>query len=239
MKTKSETQAKALLEEIDETIDLVKRGKIAVPDDQTIFNFLLKGSLKEDLPEPSKSPTPPIATEPDKLALSELLSRFFDSIPEGSLEDNTLSTMRLHERHLLRILKPKLNVRELKNQQLQSYINKRAKEKTQRIVDKSVPKKKQKRVPVSATTIRKELVTLGSAWRWAIDVELLSDRFPNRGLRWPKTEEKPPFQTWEEIERQNEEGDLTRAEADALWDCLYLRQNEIAELLKYVEQNAR
>lgn len=165
LKTKSETQAKALLEEIDETIDLVKRGKIAVPDDQTIFNFLMKGSVKEDPPKPNKSPNTPIATEPDKLALSELLCRFFDSIPDGSLEDNTLSTMRLHERHLLRILKPKLNVRELKNQQLQRYINKRAKEKTQRIIDKSVPKKKQKRVPVSATTIRKELVTLGSAWR--------------------------------------------------------------------------
>ena len=46
--------------------------------------------------------------------------------------------------------------------------------------------------------------------------------FPNRGLVYPKTDEKPPFQTWEEIERQIARGGLSAAEQKDLWDCLFL-----------------
>ena len=147
--------------------------------------------------------------------------------------------MHTHEDHLLRLMPPNLDLNTLSGKHLQAYINKRAKEPTQRIVDKSLPKRKQTRVRVSATTIRKEIVTLGSAWRWAESMGMLERKFPNRGLRWPKIDEKPPFQTWEEIERQIEQDDLLSSEAELLWDCLYLRLNEIDELLKYVKKHAR
>ena len=183
---------------------------------------------------------PPLSSEPKpSLTIEQLLDRFFDSIPGDSLEENTLATMGTHRKHMLRLLPRILTVQALTGQDLQQYINKRAKEPTQRIRDKSVAKKKQKRVPVSATTIRKEIVTLGSAWRWANSIDLIQRTFPNKGLRWPKTDEKPPFQTWSEIERQLELDDLTTSEAELLWDCLYLRHEETKELLTYVKNAAR
>ena len=191
-------------------------------------------------PAVAGSPTRPQSPEPKQsLTLEQLLTRFFDSIPEDSLEENTLGTMNIHRQHLLRLLPKSLDVNVLTGEHLQLYINKRAKEPTRRIKDKAVVKKRQKRVPVSATTIRKEIVTLGSAWRWAASVDLLDRTFPNQGLRWPKTDEKPPFQTWAEIERQLEQDELITSEAELLWDCLYLRHGEIEQLLSYVEKAAR
>ena len=51
-------------------------------------------------------------------------------------------------------------------------------------------------------TIRKEIASFRAVWNWGVRAGLLSGTFPNRGLVYPKTDEKPPFQTWEEIERQ-------------------------------------
>ncbi len=63
---------------------------------------------------------------------------------------------------------------------------------------------------------------------------LVTGAFPNRGLRYPKTTEKPAFQTWKEIERQVKHG-----ASEDLWECLFLSRREIKELLTFVECNAR
>jgi integrase len=62
--------------------------------------------------------------------------------------------------------------------------------------------------------------------------------FPNRGLKYPKTSEKPPFQTRQEIERQVSRGGLTEIEQEELWDCLYLTVLEIEEVLALVKRRA-
>ena len=247
--TKKRSHALARKEEIEEVLDLVKRGRLTVPAGVTVVDFAMAdGKIEPQAPVPETqvyAPAPiisqptvqPVAQKP--FTLQELMTEYFDSIPDGSLEQNTLDTMHTHEDHLLRLLPPNLDLNTLTGKHLQGYINKRAKEPTQRIVDKSVPKRKQVRVRVSATTIRKEIVTLGSAWRWADSMEMLSRKFPNRGLRWPKTDEKPPFQTWDEIERQIEQDELLSSEAELLWDCLYLRYTEVEQLLKYVKEHAR
>src|SRR5262249_36840955 len=66
----------------------------------------------------------------------------------------------------------------------------------------------------------------------------LSGPFPHRGLKYPKTSEKPPFQTWEEIERQIQSGGLDAAQQRELWDCLYLTPPQIEELLAFVQAHA-
>jgi integrase len=53
-------------------------------------------------------------------------------------------------------------------------------------------------------------------------------------LVFPKTEEKPPFQTWEEIERQVNRGGLSPADEKALWDSLFLTVPQIQEILEHV-----
>jgi integrase len=58
--------------------------------------------------------------------------------------------------------------------------------------------------------------------------------YPKRGLRFPKLSEKPPFQTWAEIEEQ-----IARGESEELWDCLFLSVAEITDVLAYVRATAR
>ena len=57
-------------------------------------------------------------------------------------------------------------------------------------------------------------------------------------MRLPKTHEKPPFQTWAEIERQIQQGGFSEAEEAELWDCLFLTVPEVDELLAYVRCHA-
>ena len=76
-----------------------------------------------------------------------------------------------------------------------------------------------------------------AAWNWASHMKLVQGLFPSRGLVYPKADEKPPFMTRVEIERK-----LTAAMSEAdqaeLWDCLYVTQPEIAELLQFVKEQA-
>ena len=66
----------------------------------------------------------------------------------------------------------------------------------------------------------------------------MAGRFPYEGLRYPKSDEKPPFQTREEIERQIAAGGLKPAQVKELWEALYLQSHEIAELLAHAKEHA-
>jgi integrase len=57
-------------------------------------------------------------------------------------------------------------------------------------------------------------------------------------LIYPKEEELPPHQTREEIERQVAAGGLTPEHINDLWDALYLRPPDVAELLECVYTHA-
>lgn len=146
--------------------------------------------------------------------------------------------MRTHKKHSLRIIGSEQFVDEISGETLQSYVNQRSREFTHFLAEKSDSTDEKKRTRVSGATIRKELVTLGTVWRWAESAKLVSQKFPNQGLRFPKTDEKPPFQTWDEIERQIGQSGLSEAEANSLWSCLYLRDKEIQDLLLFARENA-
>ncbi len=99
---------------------------------------------------------------------------------------------------------------------MQEYVNQRAKAK------------------ISPVTIRKEVATLRAAWNWGEPMELTLGRFPSQGLRYPKADEKPPFMTMAEIERQIAAG----GDPDTLWEALYLQASELTELLALVKVKA-
>ena len=84
---------------------------------------------------------------------------------------------------------------------------------------------------VLPVTIKKELDTFRSAWNWGFRMKWVDMPFPSKGLVYPKTDEKLPFMTWEEIERRVKAG----GDAEELWECLYLRPEQTAELLLYVK----
>ena len=97
-------------------------------------------------------------------------------------------------------------------------------------------KAKGKRGPLLPTTIKKEIVTLRTAWNWGVRMGIVAGRCPVDGLRYAKGDEKPPFQSRAEIERQLP--GLPPAKADELWDCLYLTIDEVERLLAYVKAHA-
>jgi len=143
------------------------------------------------------------------------------------MESNSLYTAKIHMGHFESILGKTFAVRGLTLDHLQGYVRERAKHKGRR------------KGKVSPATIRKELSTLSSVWSWGRVTGRVAGPFPNKGLRFPKTTEKPPFQTREEIERQIARGGLTDSEREALWDCLYLTPPDLDAVLELVKGRAR
>jgi integrase len=111
-------------------------------------------------------------------------------------------------------------------------------ENVQRYVNKRADEPGRAGRKVSPTTIKKELTTLTTVWNCANELGHVNGPLPKRGLRFPKTQEKPPFQIWTEIERKIQQGNLSDREQAELWNCLFLTLAEIDELLAFVEQNA-
>jgi integrase len=93
-----------------------------------------------------------------------------------------------------------------------------------------VEKDKPKRHP-SPATLKKEIVSLRTAWNWARRQLGVVEEFPGGKLDYAKIEEGLPFLTWDEAERRIAAGD----DPEKVWDCLYLRPAEIIELLESVK----
>ncbi len=110
-----------------------------------------------------------------------------------------------------RILGGDFPIRDLKLASLQDYADRRSREKT------AAGKR------ISAVTIRKEILTLGAAWNWGVQMELVDGRYPTKGLRYAKIDEKPPFQTRDQIERRIAAGGLKPEQIRELWHALYLQ----------------
>jgi len=214
LKTASESEAASLLGRIEDNARLAARGKLIIPEGADIPTFLLSdGKVAKPL------------ELPQTVTLTQLIERYEAALPPGSLEESTRYTIRVHAGHLKTILGASLDVRALSREDLQRYINTRAK------------KNGRRGRKISPVTIRKELTTLSGVWTWAAAGGLVGT-FPNKGLRYPKSVEKPPFQTWKEIERQIKRGGLSDDEQADLWDCLFLTLEETAELLKHVKETA-
>ena len=211
LETKSESRAQEMAGRIQENIRLVERGVLTIPPGADIPTFLVSDGK---VVGPIELPT--VTT------LGELLGRYEKAIGGGAVEDSTLYTIRIHSKHLKRILGENMDVRALTRDHLQEYINTRRAQRSKR------------GTAISPVTIRKELTTLSGVWTWAA-VSGVVGAFPNKGLKYPKSAEKPPFQTWAEIEKQIERGKLAEKEEHALWDCLFLSIQETADLLKNVQ----
>ena len=216
LKTTDADTAHARKTQLEETVRLVENGRIEIPKDADVGTFLLSdGKHKRKI------------VVADDLTLKQLFTKFFDALPNGNLESSTINGMHIHKRHLFRHLGEAFSVQQLTRDDLQNYVNKRSVESGK------------KGETVSGNTINKELVTFGTVWRSAAEGGKLYGPFPRKGVRLPKFIELPPFQTWQEIERQVQQESLDEAAASLLWDSLYLRRNEIDQLLADVDEQAR
>jgi integrase len=215
LKTTQMGVAEAALLRLDENLRLVATGRLIIPEDADISTFLLSdGKLNE---KPSL---------PAPLTLGEFFKEYLEQLPEGTLEANSLYTAKIHIAHFERILGKRFSIRGMGLDDLQMYVRERGKEKGRR------------KASVSPTTIRKELATFSAVWNWGRITGRVEGPFPNKGLRFAKTNEKPPFQTREEIDRQIARGGLLKTEQEALWDCLYLTPANLEKVLEVIKERA-
>jgi site-specific recombinase XerD len=206
--TPDEADAKA--RQVDYLLMRLKQRLIQLPPAIDIVQFV----RHDGTPPP---PGPALPESPRKaVALSHLKDRYLATLGNGAVEANSLYTLRIHLSHACRVLGGGLPLGEVTLEKLQGYVDKRAKEK------------------VSAYTIKKEVRSFKAAWTWGGPMRLTSGAFPSGGLRYPKSDEKPPFMTRAEVERQIAGG----GDPGLLWDCLYLQTNEVKALLTYVERHA-
>lgn len=213
--TDATKEAQASVGQLEQTLRMVKLGLLAVPSDADVPQFLLSGGRTIHRS----------ADAAPRLTLRQLFTVYFDAMPPGSLEPSTLQGMKIHQRHLERLLGADREVPTLTKTDLQSYVNRRAKEKGRRGL-------------VTTTTIKMAVITLRTLWNWAVSDGKLAGQFPNRGLMYPKSKEKEPFRTRAEIERMIARG-VPEARQKELWDSLFLTKPEIDELLAYSKTHAR
>jgi integrase len=134
----------------------------------------------------------------------------------------------MHLRHFAKTLGAGFSAQALELSHVQQHIDRRARQKGLR-----------GRL-LSPTTLRKEVASVRACWNWGLGAGLVGRPFPaSKNLRYPKGDEKAPFQTWEEVERQVARGGLSEAEVKSLWDCVFLSLAEVEELLRFVEANGR
>jgi integrase len=205
----SEDEARNKSRQVDYLLMRLKQKLIVLPEGTDIVTF-----IQHDGKPPDAGPTLPNAPR-QAVTLSYLKERYVSTHGNGTIEANTLDTCRLHLNHFCRFLGDAFPLQELTLAKLQDYVNKRAKD------------------GVAAVTIRKEIATLRAVWNWGEPMELTGGRFPNRGLRYPKADEKPRFMTMAEIERK-----LAAGGSDSLWEALYLTATELTELLAHVKEIA-
>jgi integrase len=223
VKTTDQGDAKAILRRLQENVGLVERGRMEMPDGADVAEFLLSDG-KMGLPhkEPPQKPPEP----PRPITLGELRDKYLDTLFNGAVEANTLDTVRLHLRHVVKTLGKDAPAQGLQFDDLQRHVDHRS-------------RKQYRGRPLSPVTLRKEVASFRACWNWGVAAKKVTLSFPGGGLRYPKKRQKPAFKTWQEVDWEVARGGLDEREQQDLWDCVFLTLPEIAQLLAHVKRTAR
>ena len=181
--TRSEKVALGALHRLEDNLRRVELGTLTIPPDVDAADFLLSDGTKTGVEKPAPTRSP-IRT------LGKLCESYLASMPEGALESNTRNCIDIHIRHFEREFGRQLSLLEIDQVKLQEYVNKRAKAKGRR------------GMPLRPETIKKELATLTAIWNWALRAKHVDAPLEKYGLRFPKSPQKPPFQTFAEVTRK-------------------------------------
>ena len=217
LKTTSRQHAATLVGGIEKNLMLIDQKLLHVPEGIDFLEFILSdGRISKPVVQAEEQ------APAEFLTLKELKRRYVEVHSLGALEKNSLATIEMHLRHIGRTVGVTFNIAALSFANLQEHVTRRSKMKGHH------------KKPLSSATIRKEIASLRAVWNWAAAMGLVQGGYPNRGLKFPKLAEKPPFQTWQEIERKIAMG-AAAAERKMLWDSVYLTLAEIEEVLAFVK----
>ena len=222
LNTKNQKTANLRFAELEHRLDQYQLGQLAIPTDCDPIEFIFSGSKK-----PLGEKNPGSNTFRDSVTIKQAWQIFKKSLPKDTLEQTTLGGMDTHIAHLSRLIGRTIKLNNIDKPCLQRYIDKRSKE------DGRYGRS------VSIQTIKKELRTFSTVWNWMIEEKLVSHSFPSKKLRYPKFHEKPPFQTWSQIETRVRRGSLTEFQVKELWDSLFLNISQVKSALAHAKMNAR
>ncbi len=208
-----EIEAQATKAKVEYLLMRIKQRLIDVPSGMDIVDFLICDGKPPEQPRPSI---------PKEATFAELRDAYLRTYNNGTIEQNTLDTCKIHLSHFAATLGDSFPMIALTLADLQRHVDRRAKDKNQ------------SGDSISAITIKKEVGTLSGVWLWGTRMDMIAGDFPGRGLRYPKQQESRPFMTWQQIERALAAG----GDPDELWDCLYLTVAEITALLTQVKELA-
>jgi integrase len=201
-----QTEAHGVKSRYEYLLRLLKQRVLTVPSGMDIVSFLRHDGKPPDITSASGEP---------EITFAQIRDGYLKIIGNGAVEKNTLYTSKIHLAHIGSTLGERFLIVSLAHADLQRHVSRRSAS-----------------GDVAAVTIKKELDTLRSAWNWAKRMGYVPAEFPGAGLVYPKGEEKLPFMTWTEIERRIAAG----GDAKELWECLFLREPEIASFLDFVQQ---
>ena len=137
--TENERTAQGRLSRLEETISLLESGRLTITERADVATFLLAdGKLNGHIRKPTIR------------FLGELFDAYVAQLADGSIEDSTRTTTKIHVKHLKRILGQRTRIEAIDGVKLQEYVNRRN-------IEEGLRGK-----TVSTKTIKKELSTLGS-----------------------------------------------------------------------------
>lgn len=203
---------------VKRTLMLLEQKALRIPEGADVLTFVLSGGQINEAPKPNGH----VVNEP--ATLCSLTETYLETLSVGAVEESSLDTLTMHLRHIERTIGGKFHLDTLTLADLQQHVNRRVKAKGMR------------GRRLSPVTIRKEIASFRAAWNWGVQAGLVKGSFPNKGLKFPKLDEKPSFQTWDEIQRRIAADGLSKNQIAEMWDCLYLGKPEIDELLRYLKE---
>lgn len=159
-------------------------------------------------------------------ALAQLFQAYRDGLPTGAKEQSTLTAEDRHMKHLKRLLRANTEVQYITLNRMQEYVRQRSQEKW-------------RGKHIDPQTIKKELATFRYVWNWGVLQGFLTGPAPVKGILLPKSEEKLPFMSWDEITAVIDQNSIPESNQKQFWDRLFLRSSEVEQLLDYIQATAR
>jgi integrase len=213
LKTRSLSDAQAAKNIVEQTIHRLMIGLIAIPEELDAGDFIVSGGkLQEPIPK---------ARQRQSIITTETLIQAYLTSQQDLLSTTYHYSQKVHLRHLVKHLgelakKPcgKITFRDL-----DAYLKKRLSER-------------------HPHTAERERITIRQFFHWLVTQGYLKESPAINLLPIKGGVDQPPFRTIAEIDLIQQRGGLTDEEQFDLWNCLYLKPEEIALLLRVVKSKA-
>jgi hypothetical protein len=135
----TEPQALAKATEVDETLALLERGRLVVPEGVRLEDFVASGGK-----------APVLAPRPETVTARQLFDHYLTTHANGTIEENSLGTARTHLGQVRESLGERFRIQSLALVNLHEHVDRRRKK------------------GVSPVTLKKEVATLRACWNWGV-----------------------------------------------------------------------